>query len=255
MVIQFRTHMRKGSNNMRIIECENYEEMSDAAAKIVAELVKNKPDCVLGLATGSTPEGLYAKLVKGYESGELDFSRVRSVNLDEYYPISPDNDQSYRYFMNKHLFDHVNIDKKNTHVPDGSAADPEQACCDYEEIIASLPQVDIQILGIGQNGHIAFNEPAEELISVTHKTALTENTIKANARFFASPEEVPTHALTMGIGSIMKAKKIIIMANGAAKRDAIAKLLSGNLTTACPASMLNLHPDVVVICDRAALGK
>lgn len=240
---------------MKVIACENYEEMSSAAAEIVAELIRNQPDCVLGLATGSTPEGMYAKLVAGYEKGELDFSRVRSVNLDEYYPISPDNDQSYRYFMNTRLFDHVNIDKRNTYVPDGSAKDPEQACRDYEDIIARLPQVDIQILGIGKNGHIGFNEPAEELIPATHVTALTESTIQANARFFASAAEVPTHALTMGIGSILRAKKIIIMANGEGKREAISKLLEGNLTTACPASMLNLHPDVVVICDRAALGK
>lgn len=241
--------------SMKVIKCENYQEMSNEAAKIVSELIKSKPDCVLGLATGSTPEGLYANLVSMYERHELDFSRVRSVNLDEYYPISPENDQSYRYFMNKHLFNHVNIDPKNTYVPDGSAKDPEEACRKYEEIIAALPQVDIQILGIGKNGHIGFNEPAEKLEPLTHVTGLTASTIEANARFFTSVSDVPTQALTMGIGSILKAKKIIIMANGEGKREAISQLLEGSVTTSCPASMLNLHSDVVVICDRAALGE
>ncbi|MBQ9161907.1 MAG: glucosamine-6-phosphate deaminase [Clostridia bacterium] len=237
---------------MKLVVCKSYEEMSEKAAAIVAEIVKAKPDCVLGLATGSTPVGTYSKLAEMCDAGELDFSRVKSVNLDEYYPISPDNDQSYRYFMNEKLFDKINIDKANTYVPDGSAADPDKACADYEKIVDSMGQVDIQILGIGQNGHIGFNEPADKLYPLTHVTGLTESTINANARFFNSIDEVPTKALTMGIGTILRAKKIIILANGAAKRDAVRKMLDGMLDCSCPASMLNLHSDVVVICDEAA---
>jgi len=240
---------------MKVIVCESYAEMSRCAADLMAEVITSRPDCVLGLATGSTPVGMYDELVARYEKGELDFSRVRSVNLDEYYPISPDNAQSYRYFMNKNLFDRVNIDKANTAVPDGSAADPDAECLAYEQKIAALGQVDIQVLGIGQNGHIGFNEPAEALDPLTHRTDLTESTIKANARFFSEGEVMPTAALTMGIGTILRAKKIIILANGEAKADAIATLLSGKLTTACPASFLNLHDDVVVICDRAAMSR
>ena len=240
---------------MKVIVCETYAEMSRYAADIMSEIITARPDCVLGLATGSTPVGMYDELVARYEKGELDFSRVRSVNLDEYYPISPDNAQSYRYFMNKNLFDRVNIDKANTAVPDGSASDPDAECAAYEKKIAALGQVDIQVLGIGQNGHIGFNEPAEALDPLTHRTDLTESTIKANARFFSEGEVMPTAALTMGIGTILRAKKIIILANGEAKADAIATLLSGKLTTACPASFLNLHDDVVVICDHAAMSR
>ena len=237
---------------MKIIVCKDYAEMSAKAADIVAAQVTLKPDCVLGLATGSTPEGMYACLVKKYEAGELDFSAVRSVNLDEYYPISPENDQSYRYFMNENLFDHVNIDKTRTFVPDGQAADPAAACEAYEETVAKVGPAAVQVLGIGQNGHIGFNEPDSVLEVKTHVTGLTESTIKANARFFASEADVPTKALTMGIGTILGAKKIIILANGAAKHAAIAKMLEGKLDTSCPASMLNLHADVTVICDEAA---
>ena len=240
---------------MKVIVCESYQEMSRCAADLVAEVVKARPDCVLGLATGSTPVGMYQELIRRYQSGELDFSKARSVNLDEYYPISPDNVQSYRYFMNTNLFDHINIDPAQTAVPDGSAADPEAECLAYEKKIEALGQVDIQVLGIGQNGHIGFNEPGEALYPNTHLTALTESTIKANARFFSADEVIPTSALTMGIGTILRAKKIIILANGEAKADAIATLLSGMLTTACPASFLNLHADVVVICDHAAMSK
>ncbi len=240
---------------MKLIVCENYEEMSRTAADIVADVMKARKDCVLGLATGSTPVGMYNELVRRYEAGELDFSAVRSVNLDEYYPISPENAQSYRYFMNTNLFDRVNIDKAQTHVPSGAAADPEAECRAYEEKIAALGQVDIQVLGIGQNGHIGFNEPDEALYPLTHLTGLTESTLQANARFFGEDEVMPTSALTMGMGTILRAKKILILANGEAKADAIKTLLSGMVTTACPASFLNLHDDVVVICDRAAVSK
>ena len=180
---------------------------------------------------------------------------MTTVNLDEYYPISPENDQSYRYFMNENLFSHVDVDLSRTFVPDGAATDPDEACRRYEEILASVGQVDIQVLGIGQNGHIGFNEPADTLCVATHVTDLTPSTIKANARFFASEAEVPTRALTMGMGTILRAKKILIMANGAAKRDAVATMLAGGLTTACPASLLNLHADVTLVCDGAALGR
>ena len=237
---------------MKVIVCKDYAEMSAKAADIVAAQITLKPNCVLGLATGSTPEGMYACLVKKYEAGELDFSTVRSVNLDEYYPISPENDQSYRYFMNENLFNHVNIDKTRTFVPDGQASDPAAACEAYEEIVAKVGPAAVQVLGIGQNGHIGFNEPDTALEVKTHVTGLTESTIKANARFFASEADVPTKALTMGIGTILNAKKIIILANGAAKHAAIAKMLEGKLDTSCPASMLNLHADVTVICDEAA---
>lgn len=237
---------------MKLIVCKNYDEMSAAAADILAGVMKANPACVLGLATGSTPVGMYKKLIEMNKAGEIDFSGVTTVNLDEYYPISPENDQSYRYFMNENLFDHVNIDKTRTFVPDGQAADPAAACDAYEEIVAKVGAADVQVLGIGQNGHIGFNEPAQALELRTHVTDLTESTIKANARFFASEADVPTKAMTMGIGTIMNAKKIIILANGVAKHAAVAKMLEGKLDTSCPATMLNLHRDVTVICDEMA---
>lgn len=239
---------------MQLIVCKNYEEMSAVAADIVADIMKKNPTCVLGLATGSTPVGMYQKLIEKNAAGEIDFSDVTTVNLDEYYPITPDNDQSYRYFMNENLFNHVNIDKARTYVPDGAASDPVAACEAYEAIVDRVGPADIQVLGIGQNGHIGFNEPADALEVKTHVTGLTESTIRANARFFASEADVPTKALTMGIGTILNAKKIIILAGGAAKHDAIAKMLAGGLDTSCPASMLNLHKDVVVVCDEACMN-
>ena len=237
---------------MNIIVCKNYEEMSLRSAELMAGVIKANPACVLGLATGSTPIGLYQNLIRMNKAGEISFKDVTTVNLDEYYPISPENDQSYRYFMNENLFDHVNIDKTRTFVPDGQAADPDAACEAYEEIVAKVGPAAVQVLGLGQNGHIGFNEPDTALEVRTHVTGLTESTIKANARFFASEADVPTKALTMGIGTILNAKKIIILANGAAKHEAIAKMLAGKLDTSCPASMLNLHADVTVICDEAA---
>ena len=236
---------------MNIIICDDYKSMSAKAAEFVAQNISGKK-CVLGLATGSTPEGMYAELINLNKAGNCDFANVTTFNLDEYYPISPENDQSYRYFMNENLFDHVNIDKARTFVPDGQAADPAAACEAYEETVAKVGPAAVQVLGIGQNGHIGFNEPDSALEVKTHVTGLTESTIKANARFFASEADVPTKALTMGIGTILGAKKIIILANGAAKHAAIAKMLEGKLDTACPASMLNLHADVTVICDEMA---
>lgn len=237
---------------MKIVCCNDYKEMSRVAADIVSDVVKNKPNCVLGLATGSTPEGLYAELIAKYRGGELDFSAVTTVNLDEYYPITPENEQSYRYFMNTKLFDHVNVDKANTHVPNGNAEDAAAEAARYEAFVRELGGADIQVLGIGRNGHIAFNEPAEALYPATHVTDLTEDTIEANARFFESIDQVPTLALTMGMGTILSAKKIIILANGKGKHEAVKTMLSGMVSTDCPASFLNLHADVTLICDTAA---
>lgn len=239
---------------MQIKIVENYEEMSREAAKIVGETVSSKPNCVLGLATGDTPIGLYDCLVEDYKAGKLDFSDVKSVNLDEYYPLSPDNDQSYRYFMNKYLFDKVNIDKANTSIPDGTAADADAFCREYEKKIDNLGGIDVQILGIGRNGHIGFNEPADCLNPDTHLTELTKSTIEANSRFFASENDVPKHAITMGIRSIFKARKIVVLASGEGKADAVKAMLGG-LSTNCPASLLGLHNDVVLICDKAAYSK
>jgi glucosamine-6-phosphate deaminase len=239
---------------MRLIVCDNQQEIANIGADMIAEVVTADPTAVLGLATGSTPVPMYKELIRRYEAGKLDFSTVRSVNLDEYYPLAPDNDQSYRYFMNHQLFDHINIDKNNTSVPDGLATDPASACAAYEAHIRELGGIDIQVLGIGGNGHIGFNEPAEALDPLTHLTDLTEDTIRANARFFESEEDVPRHALTMGIGTILSARRIMLIATGEAKAKAIATVLSGKLTTSCPASMLNLHSDVTILCDRAAVS-
>ena len=237
---------------MKILVVKNYEEMSAVAAERFAEVIRQKPDCVLGLATGDTPIGMYRDLVSMHREGALDFSKVRSVNLDEYYPITPDNDQSYRYFMNYHLFDHVNIDKAGTAVPDGTAKDVEASCRAYEAHIDSLGGIDIQVLGIGRNGHIGFNEPDAELIPFTHLTALTPSTIDANARFFASEDDVPKHAITMGIQSVFKARKILLLVSGKNKAEAVKAMVTGNITTSCPASLLCLHPDVTLICDEDA---
>ena len=237
---------------MKIIVVKNYDEMSAVAANYVVDQIKERPDSVLGLATGDTPIGTYNKLVEMYNKGELDFSKVRSVNLDEYYPITPDNDQSYRYFMNYHLFDRVNIDKANTNVPDGTVKDVEAHCSEYESRIDNLGGVDIQILGIGRNGHIGFNEPDDELIRGTHLTSLTKSTIEANSRFFASEDDVPKHALTMGIESVFKARRVLILASGENKAEAVRAMLKGNISTKCPASLLGLHNDAILICDEAA---
>lgn len=237
---------------MKLIVCENYAEMSKAGADIIAELLKSKPECVLGLATGSTPVGMYQELAKMNEAGEITFKQVTSFNLDEYYPLAPDHDQSYRYFMNHNLFDHVDIDKEKTHVPDGLADDPDAMGKAYDEAIEAAGGIDLQVLGLGPNGHIAFNEPEAELYAGTHKTALTDSTIEANARFFESKADVPTHAVTMGIGSIMKARKIIVLANGKVKHPVVEKMLSGRITTMCPGTLLLAHADVTLIVDKDA---
>ena len=238
---------------MRIIKAKDYDDMSRKAANIMASVITLDPSCTLGLATGSTPIGLYKNLIAAYENGNLDFSKVHSINLDEYKGLSGDNDQSYRYFMNTNLFDHVNIDKNKTYVPNGLEEDSDKACADYNEIIRSVGGIDIQLLGIGGNGHIGFNEPGEAFEKETHCVDLTESTIKANARFFESMDEVPKQAYTMGIKNIMAAKKILLVATGSAKADALYKSLYGPITPNVPASILQLHQDVTVVADEDAL--
>lgn len=244
---------KKGKGKpMRVIVCENYEEMSKRAADIVASKMILKPDAILGLATGSTPIGMYNELVRMNEEKVIDFSKITTFNLDEYYPISPENDQSYRYFMNKNLFSRVNIDPMATHVPRGNVDDPEAECRAYEAAIDAAGVIDLQVLGIGQNGHIGFNEPDENLVTVTHVTSLTDSTIDANARFFEKREDVPTKALTMGMASIMKAKTIILLASGKSKAAVVARLLDETITTEIPATLLKCHPDVILLCDKDA---
>lgn len=239
---------------MVIVKAKNYEDMSAKAANIMAAQITLKPDSVLGLATGSTPEGLYSNLIKKYEAGELDFSEIKTVNLDEYKGLTRDHDQSYYYFMNDKLFNHVNIDKANTNVPDGTKEDGEAECARYEALIDSLGGTDIQLLGIGGNGHIGFNEPDESFIRDTHCVKLTDSTIEANSRFFASKDDVPKYAYTMGIGSIMKSKKILLVASGKGKAQAIYDTVCGPITPSVPASILQLHPDVVIVADEDALA-
>lgn len=240
---------------MRIYETANYEEMSRKAANILSAQVISKPDSVLGLATGSTPIGMYDQLVEWYNKGDVDFSEVKTVNLDEYKGLASDNDQSYYYFMHKHLFDRVNINPDNTNVPDGTQMDSEKECARYEKLIESMGGVDIQLLGIGRNGHIGFNEPDNCFAKTTHCVDLTESTIEANKRFFASADDVPRQAYTMGIGTIMKAKKILLIVNGEDKADALAKAVYGPVTPEVPASILQFHNDVVIVADQAALSK
>ena len=240
---------------MKIYVAENYDAMSRKAASIIASHVTLKPDCVLGLATGSTPIGMYKELVKACENGDLDFSRVKSVNLDEYVGLEPTHDQSYRYFMQDNLFNHINIDPANTNVPNGMAGDIDAECKRYDQVIEDMGGVDIQVLGMGHNGHIAFNEPADHFPLGTHIVDLQESTIQANARFFASADEVPKQALTMGIGSIMRARQILVVVNGEGKADIVKEAFTGPVTPMVPASILQLHPNVVLVGDKAALSK
>lgn len=240
---------------MRIIVAKDYKDMSRKAANIISAQIITKPDCVLGLATGSSPIGTYDQLVEWYEKGDLDFSKVSSVNLDEYRGLDHSHDQSYYYFMHEHLFDRVNIDPANTNVPDGTEPDAEKECKRYEELIASYGGVDLQLLGLGHNGHIGFNEPAPVFDKATHCVDLTESTIEANKRFFASADDVPKQAYTMGIGTIMKAKKILVVVSGADKADIVAKAFYGDVTPEVPASVLQFHPDVTVVVDEAAASK
>lgn len=237
---------------MRFIITKDYNDMSRKAANIISAQIINKPNCVLGLATGSTPVGTYKQLVEWYNKGDLDFSEVSTVNLDEYKGLDHDNDQSYYYFMMNNLFKHVNIDLSRTHVPDGTEPDPEKACADYEKIVNEYGGADLQLLGLGHNGHIGFNEPADDFPKVTHCVDLTESTIKANARFFEKIEDVPTQAYTMGIGTIFKAKRILLIASGKDKAEIVKKAFCGPIDPRVPASILQLHPDVTVVLDEDA---
>ncbi len=236
---------------MKIIICDNYNEMSETAADIVAGAISGK-HINLGLATGSTPEGMYDRLADLNAKGKCDFSGVTTFNLDEYYPIKADDQQSYRYFMDKHLFNRVNIDKKATFIPDGSAKDPDKECAEYEKKIAAHGGVDLQVIGIGPNGHIGFNEPDDDLYPLTHVTKLSARTIEANSRFFKSADEMPKKALTMGMKTILSAKRILVLASGAVKHDSIVKLLDGKINTKCPVTLVNLHSDVTLVCDKEA---
>lgn len=232
---------------MNFIKVDSYEKLSNMAADIIAEVVINKNNAVLGLATGSSPLGTYARLIEKYNAGEINFANVTSVNLDEYVGLNGDNDQSYRYFMNKNLFKHINIDMDKTFVPNGCAEDLASEGAAYDKMIENLGGIDIQLLGIGLDGHIGFNEPDEYFTKETHLVNLDESTIEANSRFFASKDDVPKQAITMGMYSIMQAKKVLLIANGKNKKDIIEKAFFGPITPYVPASILQLHKDVTVI--------
>ena len=240
---------------MKIIIAKDYNDMSRKAANYLSAQIIMKSNAVIGLATGETPIGTYNQLVDWYEKGDIDFSEARTVNLDEYKGLSPKDPQSYRYFMNTHLFDHVNIDKNRTFVPDGLATDPEKACAEYNANIIKQGGIDLQLLGIGRNGHIGFNEPGTVFKKETHCVDLTESTIEANKRFFASEADVPRQAYSLGIKNIMQARKILVIVSGKDKADALYNAVHGEITPAVPASILQLHNDVTLVADEAALSK
>lgn len=238
---------------MEVIIAKNYEEMSKIACKLYIEEIKKNPEIVLGLATGSTPKGLYSNLIEEYKIGKIDFSKVTTFNLDEYIGISEKDVSSYRYFMNEHLFNHININPDKINIPNGKAEDLEKFCEDYDERIEKAGGIDLMLLGLGEDGHIAFNEPGEYLNTCTNIANLSESTIQVNSRFFESIEEVPRTAITMGMGGILKSRKIILMASGIKKYDAINVLLNEKkVTTKLPVSFLRIHPNVTVIIDEDA---
>lgn len=238
---------------MNIIVCDNYQELSVMAGDIMAAVVKENENCVLGLATGSTPVGAYQELIKKHQAGELDFAHVTTFNLDEYYPMAVDNAQSYHVFMQENLFKSINVPADKIHVPDGSVEDAQAQCEWYDEQIEKAGGIDLMLLGIGENGHIGFNEPGDSLECGTHIHKLTESTLQANARFFGEGEQMPTHAITMGVASIIRnSRKILMLVNGVKKYPILKALQEDVVTTQIPASLLRLHPDVTVICDKAA---
>jgi glucosamine-6-phosphate deaminase len=240
---------------MKIIAAKNYSDMSRKAANIISAQVIMQPACVLGLATGSTPLEIYAQLIRWYEKGDIDFSGVTTVNLDEYCGLPPSSPQSYHYFMHQNFFDHVNIDPARIHLPDGLEADSARECARYDGVIAAAGGIDLQLLGIGRNAHIGFNEPDDHFSRGTHQVALTESTIAANTRFFEKEEDVPRKAYSLGMQAIMQSRKILLAASGEDKADAIRDACFGPVTSRDPASILQLHPDVIVIADEAALSK
>ena len=236
---------------MKIIKVKNYDEMSEEALKLMLDVVKNNPRAVLGLATGSTPLGLYAKMIEDHKNNGTSYAECRAVNLDEYVGLDATSDQSYVYFMRENLFKHIDIKCENTHIENGKAIDKEAECARYNALLGELRQ-DVQVLGIGSNGHIAFNEPGTPFDSVTHIVDLAESTIKDNSRLFNSIDEVPRQAFTMGLSNIMNAKKVVILANGEGKAYAIGELVNGEIREEIPASILRNHPDCILICDEAA---
>ena len=241
---------------MEIVVKKTYEEASQLAAKIIAEVIKEKPRCVIGLATGSTPIGTYQELIRMNKAGEIDFSQVVTFNLDEYVGVPVDHPESYRRFMNEQLFDHINIRKENTYVPDGMADDIDGFCEYYEEQIEEHGGVDVQLLGIGHNGHIGFNEPGSSLLSRTRVKTLTERTRQANARFFDDDiSQVPKYAITMGIGTILDAREVLLVANGQDKADAIAATCEGPITAQMPATVVQMHRSATLVLDSEAAGK
>ncbi|KIL49533.1 glucosamine-6-phosphate deaminase [Jeotgalibacillus soli] len=237
---------------MNIIVADHYEALSKEAAKIIEEQLQTKLGSVLGLATGSTPLGLYEELIQGHRERDVSYKHVHTLNLDEYVGLDKHHPQSYHVFMNKRLFNHINIPLKQTHIPSGDASSLLDECKRYELVIDEVGPPDIQVLGIGQNGHIGFNEPGSSFAGITHITELAHSTREANARFFSSPEDVPTHAITMGIKSILKSKHILLLASGAKKAAAIQRLLTGEANEAFPASALYGHPNVTLIVDKEA---
>ena len=239
---------------MKIYQEKDYDALSRRAANLISAEVIRKPDCVLGLATGSTPVGTYRQLAAWNQKGDFSFKDVRTVNLDEYLGLPPTHDQSYPYFMQENLFDKIDIPFEHTHVPDGMAADPEQECRRYDELVRSLGYADLQLLGLGRNGHIGFNEPGDCFRKETHVVELTQNTIEANARFFENEAAVPKKAITMGIGCIMAARRVLLVASGANKAEAVYRTVCGPITPQCPASILQLHNDVVIVGDEEALS-
>lgn len=239
---------------MKIIKARDYGHMSRQAANIISAQVILKPASVLGLATGSSPIGAYRQLIEWYDKGDIDFSAVRTVNLDEYVGLGPDNGQSYARFMRTNLFDHINIDLKNTHIPNGLNADPAAECARYDALIRSLGGIDLQLLGLGPNGHIGFNEPGESFAKGTHKVELSRATIEANKRFFSRADEVPGFAYTMGICDIMQAQRVVMVVSGAGKAEIVRAAFFGPVTPRVPASILQLHQDFTLVADTEALS-
>ena len=240
---------------MRLYRAKDYNDLSRKAANIISAQVIMKPDCVLGLATGSSPLGTYRQLIEWYKKGDLDFSEVKSVNLDEYKGLPKDNDQSYYYFMHQNFFKDININPENTHIPNGMEPDSEKECSRYNQVISDLGGIDLQLLGLGHNGHTGFNEPDTAFAKMTHCVDLAPSTIEANKRFFASADDVPRQAYTMGIKTIMQARKILLIVSGEDKAQILYDVLNGPITPHVAASILQLHSDVTVVADEAALSK
>jgi len=248
-------YVQEKSDDMKIITADDYQSMSRKAANIISAQVILFPTSVLGLATGSTPLEIYAQLIEWYHKGDIDFSGVRTINLDEYCDLPPDHLQSYRYYMEHNFFNHINIRSENTYLPNGLAQNYETECKRYDRLITDLGSIDLQLLGIGLTGHIGFNEPADAFDKMTHRVKLNQKTIESNSRFFNSLVEVPKYALTMGIKSIMQAKKILLVAHGDDKSEILERALFGPVTPEVPASIIQLHPNMTVVADKSALLK